>query len=318
MFQLGRNALCPCGSGKKFKQCCHNIDIRKAAQLALSLRWSSAKVAALATEEIFTRLRAFGIAVDADQFSQQAPHFYSACELANHWWTIYPVTAHGFDEDFPWMAAVALWPRLLPDVMNSERLDDMMQEGYIALEHHDQQGACTQWLKVWEYLKTRFTPGMCSIESAEDVFSGQQYLFNWCQDLEMELGNAGLDAQEFTVARLRYCTEFCVLFPESSPSIIHCMRRASAESLIRLGRLDEGDQAFQQLIADFPTDAFSYIGWGDMYHWDHGERPVDFAKAERIYRLALAHDVDYRDVVLERLAILEAARCATELATATN
>ena len=50
---------------------------------------------------------------------------------------------------------------------------------------------CGIWLEVWKRLKRRFKPEMNSIEEAESVFTGLQCLFNWCQDLEEALGNAG-------------------------------------------------------------------------------------------------------------------------------
>jgi hypothetical protein len=49
---------------------------------------------------------------------------------------------------------------------------------------------------------------MSSIEDAERVFSGTQSLYNWCQDLEMELWNAGLEDTSFFRKRLEFCREF--------------------------------------------------------------------------------------------------------------
>ena len=41
MAAIGRNAPCPCGSGKKYKRCCAN----KAARMAVSMRFAIAAVA---------------------------------------------------------------------------------------------------------------------------------------------------------------------------------------------------------------------------------------------------------------------------------
>jgi hypothetical protein len=83
--------------------------------------------------------------------------------------------------------------RLAPDVVNSEHLDEMMQRGYDFEDEGRFKDCCNLWLEVWGHLKKRFTSDMNSIEDAERVFSGTQCLYNWCQDLDMELWNAGLE-----------------------------------------------------------------------------------------------------------------------------
>ncbi|MGQ9531667.1 MAG: hypothetical protein ACUVTQ_02555 [Desulfotomaculales bacterium] len=133
--------------------------------------------------------------------------------------------------------------------------------------------------------------------------------FNWCQDLEMELGNAGVKDPAFHEKRIAYCREFCALFPESDESIIENMKRAVAESLFALGRIEEGERAFQDLVREFPRSAWAYIGWADMY-WlcEESKAPRDYDRAEKLYRLALGRDVEDKEEVLERLRMLEEER----------
>lgn len=313
MSQTGQNEPCPCGSGKKCKSRC--LAKRETIAKIRDTHWSIKEIAEIATEDIIVCLRAFGVPVDVEMFRRDAPQFYSAYELAEHWWRTYPINARGFDEDFPWMACAVLWGRLLPDVMYTECLDAMMQEGYSCLERGDRQGACRWWLQVWEHLKARFTPAIRSVNDAEQVFGGSQSLFNWCQDLEMELRNAGLDAREFMEATQQYCTEFCALLPETERSILINMKQARAESYYCLGHPEEGDQAFQQLIDDYPGEAFIYLVWGGMYHWNPRNKwPVDYEKAERIYQLALQNHVDEQALVLERLELLNKTRREADIA----
>lgn len=145
----------------------------------------------LSTEELVQQLRGFGVEISKETFQEEVEGFYSASELADHWWEVYSVTAVGYDEDFIWMAAVVLWERLVPDAVSSEQLDRMMQDGYDLRDEGKTVEACNLWLEVWKHLKERFTEEMTSIRDAEQVFSGLQSLYNWCQDVEMELGNAG-------------------------------------------------------------------------------------------------------------------------------
>lgn len=298
MGKIGRNDPCPCGSGKKYKKCCLGQSREK--------RWSLDEIRSFATGEIILRLNKFGISVTEESFLKEVENFYSASELAENWWKTNQVTAKGFDRDFPWMAAVVLWERLAPHVINSEKLDYMMEEGYELCGSGNEEEGCRIWLQVWEHLKKRFTPEMKSILDAEKAFSGLQSLYNWCQDLELELGNAGRKNPAFYEKRIEYCREFCSLFPETGKLFIENMKRAEAESYFALGLVEKGEEAFRALVEEFPDSAWAYIGWGDMYWlFRESKAPRDYEKAERIYRLALERNVINRDDVLERLQDLE-------------
>jgi len=328
MGKISRNAPCPCGSGKKFKKCCLNkpresnsanrpqprptrsFENTSKYRVMRVVHWSMEEVRAFSTEQIIQRLRDFGVDFRKEQFLKDVKEFYSACDLADYWKEIYSITAEGVDRDFIWMAAVVLWERLAPHVINSEQIDDMMQEGYDLLEKGKLVEACTLWLEVWEHLKERFSPDMKSIEDAERIFSGMQCLYNWCQDLEVELGNAGRKDISFYEKRIQYCQRFCTFFPQTHSLIIQNMKRAEAESYFAIGMLEEGEMAFKALIEEFPDSAWGYIGWGDMY-WlfrMNDKIPLDYERAERIYRDALSKNVDDKEEVLDRLKELERER----------
>lgn len=193
------------------------------------------------------------------------------------------------------------------DSEHSEQLDNMMQRGYGLIEEGRVKDACTLWLQVWEHLKGRFTQDMKSIDDAEGVFSGMQSLYNWCQDIEMELGNAGIEDMSFFEKRIRYCQEFCNLFPDTDSLIIQNMKWAEAESCFGLGMLEQGEKAFEALIEEFPDSVWGYIGWGDMYcsFRLNDAVPLDYEKAERIYRMAIDRNVEDKTEVLNRLKELE-------------
>jgi len=274
--------------------------------------WSLEEIDAFSTDEIVSKLRSFGVPFEKTQFLEDVRRFYSGEELADHWKKVHAITARGFDLDFTWMAAIVLWERLAPGVMSSERLDKLMQQGYRVLEggKGDRRGnvveACQIWLEVWEHLKTRFQPDMRSIKAADRVFSGLQSLFNWCQDLEMELLNAGHDDPSFFEKAITYCGEFCDLFPDSDELLLHNMKRTEAEAHFALGREEEGDRLFQALIDQFPENAWGYIGWGDMYAWPMkvGGRP-DPERAKQILEMGLSANVTDKTDILGRLRDLD-------------
>ncbi len=311
MTKIGRNAPCPCGSGKKYKKCCIDktppaikASLRNSAS-SRGFHWSVEEVETFQTEEIFQKLRGFGVQIDKDRFREDVNNFYSATELADSWHEKFTIIANGFDEDFIWMASIVLWNRLTPDVISSEKLDDMMQEGY-DLDRGGGNGetkkACELWLEVWDHLKKRFTEDMKSIDDAEKVFSGMQCLSNWCQDLDELLYNAAFQDPSYHRKRIEYCREFCSLFPESDEILLVNMKRAAAESYFEIGNSEEGEKAFRALIEEYPDNVWGYIGWGDMY----AEIEGDPDKAKEIYQMALnIESEEERRYVLQRIESLE-------------
>jgi tetratricopeptide (TPR) repeat protein len=272
--------------------------------------WSIEKVETLSTNAIIRKLRDFGVDFRRKQFLEDVERFYSADELADQWESVFPISAVRFDRDFIWMAAIVLWQRLAPDVVNSEQLDEMMQRGYNLKDEARLKECCNLWLELWEHLKKRFTSDMSSIEDAERVFSGTQCLYNWCQDLEMELWNGGLEDTSFFRKSLEFCREFYRMFPDTDSLVIENMKRGEANSYFFLSEIEKGNEAFEKLIEGFPESAWGYIGWGDIYcsFTQDDTVPTDYDKAERIYRMGLDNATSDRDVIIERLQHLEEKR----------
>jgi len=288
--KIGRNDPCPCGSGKKYKKCC----LDEVAYVPTAT-WEIDKVGAMSAAEIFEKLNTMGIKTDQDHFLQDVDRFYSASALANSWLT--PLGTDVSGADFVHYAAVILWERLVPHKINDERIDQLMQEGYEGFERGKHKLACNLWLTVWEHLKPRFTKEMKSIRDAEIVFSGNQNLHNWTQDLEVELGNADLHKD-----RIIYCREFCELFPESPESIILNMKMAEAEGYFNIGERDKAEAMFSDLQKQYSDNIWVYCRWGDLFVF--GRLPdfvPDYEKAEMIYRMALDRNLDEEGDVMDRI-----------------
>jgi tetratricopeptide (TPR) repeat protein len=184
-----------------------------------------------------------------------------------------------------------------------------MGKGWSYVRNNETLKACDVWLTFWDKLKSRFKPEFKDIRQADTVFSGREPIFNWCQDLEMELGNAGLDDPTYYQKRIEYCNEICTIFPESDESIIHNMKRAVAESYFALGSIDEGTICFKKLIEQYPNNVWSYIGWGDMYLWPLKKNyDPDYERAEQIYKMALDMNIDGKKDLIDRLNEVEKKR----------
>ncbi|RCV66032.1 hypothetical protein C5S53_00750 [Methanophagales archaeon] len=193
---------------------------------------------------------------------------------------------------------------------NFEQLDEMMQRGYDLKDKGRLKECCNLWLELWEHLKKRFTSDISAIEDVDlGVFTGIQ-LYNWSQNLDMVLWNAGLEDTSFFRKRLEFCREFYRMFPDTNSSVIENMMRGEANSYFFLSDSENGDEAFKKLIEEFPESAWGYIDWGDMYcsAMQDDKVPADYDKAERIYRVGLDNATFDRDVIKERLQHLEEKR----------
>ena len=331
MVKIGRNERCPCGSEKKYKKCCLlkkdnaetfndsevdlDIDVRRVHDVSrlnkrFKKRWSFEKIKPLSTEEIIQKLQGFGVPFDEEIFLKEVKKFNSAEDLVGSWFEEYPISAHGLDEDFIWMACVVLWERLAPDIMHTERLDDMMQEGYSYLEAKNVKKACDIWGNVWKHLKELIKPGMKDVKDFYTVFKGVQSVFNWCQDFEAELGNAGLRDPNYYHFRIQFCSEFCELLPNTEELILHNMKRAIAESYFGIGDRENGDKTFEKLVETYPENAWGYIGWGDTYDGFPNRKFVDLENAKRIYQMGLEHAVVDKEEIINRLEILESKKAS--------
>ena len=62
--------------------------------------WSFEEIESFSTDEIVSKLRAFGVPFETAQFLEDVKKFYSGEELADHWWKEHPITATGFDRRF--------------------------------------------------------------------------------------------------------------------------------------------------------------------------------------------------------------------------
>lgn len=105
--------------------------------------------------------------------------------------------------------------------------------------------------------------------------------------------------------RIEYCREFCFFFPDSDELIIINMKRGETESYFFLGKVEEGDKAFEALIEEFPDSVWGYIGWGDMY-CDFNAPDIDknLSKAKKIYQMALKINSEEKKYVIDRLDFL--------------
>jgi hypothetical protein len=285
----------------------------------LEKRWDFADIEPMSTDAILSRLNQLGIAVTSRAFRQAALRQDSAERLADEWrerYILYPEWRD--DEDFVWMSAIVLWKRLIPERICFEQISEHMQDGYDLLEKERTVEACDAWWQVWEWLKDKVSPERQTIEALDADFRGVQSVYSWCQDFEMELGNAGLDDLAYYRLRIRYCREFLETFSNIEWLLQGNFRRAEAQAYWRLGEVETAEARLEDLIQANPDWAWGYIGWSDLY-WLYDDSPKDYARGEAILRRALVRaNLEDREHVVDRHKSLRIERTRARQAQASR
>ena len=260
------------------------------------------QVRELPTEELVRLLEPYAGPLEEERFRRLCSRFPSAEEMARSFFADRPPD-EGFDEDRVWLALVVLWERWAPGEPSFESLDARMQLGY---EAGGAVEACAIWLGVWrDVLRLADRFGLDTLEELDDRFGGTQCLFNWVQDFELELANAGVEDASFRRERIRCCEEFLTRFPDAEPDLTEGFRRALAESHFETGAEETGERLYREWLEADPTWGWGWLGWSDAYWLLSGvyKAAPEYGRAETILRDALAvPDLRDREYVLERLA----------------
>ncbi|MBI2374969.1 MAG: SEC-C domain-containing protein [Deltaproteobacteria bacterium] len=264
-----------------------NSELRKRIEKGSLTMWGIKRVRAMSTEAIEAQLAAYGVRHSRARFLRLAESRTSAWSISNVWMSEDQLSSSGKEEDFLGLAACELWRRYLSERPSIEMLDDSMQEGYDLLEKKKCPEACDLWWKIWCTLRPRMTPDMTTMDAASAVFHGSQALFNWCQDLEMELGNAASGDERYANIGRQYCSEWLAQFTEETALTQSNFGQALARFMLELREPEEAEKVLRELLEEWPDNAWSYIAVADAY--SHGEHlTLDLQKASGLLEMALA------------------------------
>jgi tetratricopeptide (TPR) repeat protein len=254
--------------------------------------------------ELLAKLSSFGIELDRPSLERLCDQALSAEEIAQP--LLDQRTFHGkheqMESDWIWICLSALWQRWFPDKPSFEALDDKMQAGY-ELRESGTVAVCRVWLEAWsEVQRILDKAGMRSIQEFDERFGGSQSLFNWIQDLEGALWNAGLEDRQFLTARIALCEEGLRRFRTDEDLMTENRRRALAESYYELGEPDKAEALYRGWMHLDPRWGWGWIGWSDCYRFTRTEQR-DWSRCEQILRegLAIAEVRDRADII-DRLA----------------
>jgi hypothetical protein len=257
--------------------------------------------------DLLAKLRSFGIELDRHSLERLCSRALSAEEIAKP--LLAQRTFHGkqqqMESDWIWISLAALWQRWFPDEPCFELLDDKMQAGYDLRAAGGAAAACGIWLEAWNDVLRLFDKGgLKSISEFDERFGGTQSLFNWNQDLEDELWNAGLDDRQFLTARIAVCEESLRRFRMDDDLRTENRRRALAESYYELGETGKAEDLYRDWLKADPRWGWGWIGWSDRHRFTRAA-VKDWSRSEQLLREGLAIDrVRDRADLIDRLADL--------------
>ncbi len=261
----------------------------------------------LSDEQLLEKLRGFGLEVDRAELEQLCEGALSVEAVA---WPLLDHCGVGAGggrphDDWIWLSLLELWRRWWPKRVCVEFLGDKIQAGYDALERREPVGAAAIWLDAWsDVVRLCELTGIDSIREFDDRFSMYQSLFNWSQDLEDALRNAGREDPEFLRARITVCEDALRRFPDENQLMVENRRRAVAESYFELGKTDEAAALFEQWLDADPSWGWGWIGWADL-HFFANDRPKDYSRAEALLRRGYSTPgVRDREDIADRLVLL--------------
>jgi len=243
------------GNSEKYKE-----DIERSGKVVLSFERE------MSDAELLEKLRSFNIVIDKNIFGELCKRFLSAEEMSEWFIKKQNLEFKGMETDWIWICLTILWERWFPERPRLEMINEKMQEGYQRLSEHDCTRACKIWVDVWKaILHITNSKRMKYLDKFDEIFRGTQSVFNWVQDLEMELGNAGRDEKKFLQNRILFCEEFINRFPHEDSLIIENMKRAIAESYFEIGEPEKTDSLYKKWLKEDPKWGWGWIGWSDCY-----------------------------------------------------
>jgi tetratricopeptide (TPR) repeat protein len=237
----------------------------------------------LSDDELLAKLREFGLDVDRDGVEQLCAGALSAEEVAASIMSKLGLR----DElriDWIWISVLALWQRWWPDRPCLELLDDKMQAGYDRDPESNPHAAAVAWLDAWaDLLRLCDATGISSIGEFDDRFPLSQSVYNWSQDLEMALENAGRDDGEMQQALIGFCEESLRRFPHEDQLFTENRRRTMGQAYFDAGMTEKAGELFRAWLDTDPAWGWGWIGWADCYlPWDG--RSADYDRAEKLLR----------------------------------
>lgn len=247
-----------------------------------------------------------GLSVNQQKFKELASQFESA-EGLSHYLTdsgMIDIDPYSREAENLFHVLTDLWEHWIPERPSMEKLEDYIRLGEAFLEKEQHFECCMAWLslfpRVWEIV------AKLDCEGTKDPFDAFQMTFyNWIQDLQFELQEAGSLNLFFHEQRIIVAEAYLQHCPDFDSGIAEGMRSAIGETYFHLGKTDEADGLFKKWLEEDPTWGWGWIHWSDCYSFYESDKSLDYTKAKNILQNALLYKkVREKDIILDRLAYI--------------
>lgn len=243
-------------------------------------------------QQIVETLAKLGIQTEEAHFRELAHTHGDVDGIAGAW--LAQSTVAGIWEDYPWLAARALWARWVPDLFSAdvfveEHLDlDLDEEDPETPEEGRRHWQMAQ--AVMDVVAPREAPDQPDLLQQLNESSALAIDY-WIANLPLSLERLGMVDEA-----LEICARMAPLYEAEN------FLGDRAQILARAGRREDALQQVKANLAQFPDDPWVRINAGDV-HMELG----DLTKTEAVYRQApaMGHGADHqRDPAVECLANL--------------
>jgi uncharacterized protein YecA (UPF0149 family) len=190
--------------------------------------------------------------------------------------------------------------------INSElqnQLNNQMQEGYKLSMAGKTKEAVDVWQEFWHNIKDAMNSYQIEfIEDIDKFFHGQQSIFNWVMDFEMELTKAARNEKAYNQSKIEFCTDYIAKSRDKNKYNILVLKQEIAAAHFELGKIDKGEELFRKYLDEHPTSGWGWIKWSDQYGVFAEKHNKDEKKAIQILKQALEVDgLEDQIDVMERL-----------------
>lgn len=198
--------------------------------------------------------------------------------------------------------------------IDKKKINEDMQRGYTFLMDDDTLSACDEWKKVWSAVVDAIKGGAYqSIEDFDKEFDGDQCIYNWASDYEMELGNALRDDMSYAETRIDFCAEYLKYVSDTDENNSLNMKKAIAETYFQTGMADKGEDEYKKTTQENPTWAWGWIGWS--YEYSSNTEYKNLERSIEILEQALNVDgIEEKDEINSCLRTLYASTGKTVIA----
>jgi tetratricopeptide (TPR) repeat protein len=168
------------------------------------------------------------------------------------------------------------------------QLDNKMQEGYELSMACKTKEAVDVWKDLWNRIKDAMNGQQIKyIEDMDEASHGQQSIFNWVMDFELELTKAAERDKAYNYSKIDFCADYIEMSRDKNEFNKLVLKQEIAVAHFELGKIDEGEELFKRYLDEHPASGWGWIKWSDQYGVFADEQIKDEKRAIQILKQAL-------------------------------